>query len=349
MRKYVLWIAGIAIAVGEVAAQSPFTFYGKALKPGTKTHELVELSDGKNKATIPVTIFHGASEGPVLGITAGVHGYEYPPILAGQQLTHKIDPGQLSGTVILVQVANTGAFLGRTPFLNPADGKNLNRSFPGNAKGTITERIADFISREVISKCDYFLDMHAGDAPEDLMPYTAYYHSDDMPEISEKGRLMATNMGFDHIVVFNVTGKTARPSTYCSAEAFKAGIPAMDIECGGLGRSEEQQVGQVVKGVQSLLKQLKMLEGQPLVTPSIAVIKKRSYLSSDHKGIFYAAKTSGDYVVKGMHLGYITDFFGNRLQDIYADQSGVVLIILGTPPVNEGETVAVIGSIESNK
>lgn len=330
--------------------QKAFEFNAQKILPGSRVHILVPVSNSSHETFIPITIFHGKEEGPVLGITAGVHGYEYPPILAAQQLIQQIDPQTLSGTVILVQIANIGSFLGRSPYLNALDGKNLNRAFPGNSEGTITERIAAYISEEVIKKCDYFLDIHGGDAPEDLMPYAAYYQHDQFPEISEKGKSMARHMGFDHIVVFKTTKKPymqdGHPSTYCSAQAFKTGIPSVDIECGKLGQSDDELVQKIVHGVHGMLQSLNMIKGKSKVPTGIAMIEERSYLSSEHDGLFYPLKQSGNYVLKGMKLGYFTDFFGRPLQDIYADRDGLLLLIIGTPPIKADETVAVIGLVK---
>jgi predicted deacylase len=79
------------------------------------------------------TVFHGRRPGAVLVLTAGVHGFEYAPILAAQQLRDRIDPRTLAGTVILVRLAHVAAFEQRVPFVNPFDRKNLNRVFPGTA------------------------------------------------------------------------------------------------------------------------------------------------------------------------------------------------------------------------
>ncbi|WP_299549687.1 M14 family metallopeptidase [Seonamhaeicola sp.] len=332
-------------------AQSAFTFFGTDIKPGTKHHFKIPISDDKDSTFIPITVFRGEEEGPVLGITAGVHGYEYPPILAGQRLIKSIDPKTLKGTVILVQIANVASFSGRSPFINPLDDKNLNRTFPGNSEGTVTEKIANFISENVISKSDYFLDMHAGDASEDLTSYSAFYKNSTMPEASQKAKEMAEALLFDYIIVFKTDGKDYvkkdKPSLYCSAEAFKRGIPAVDIECGGLGKSEKEKVLQVENGVLNMMNKLDMT-----VTNS-EVIKKSTYQfvsnrvsqESNHDGIFYASKQSGDYVKQGMTLGVITDYFGNTLETLYAKANGVVLYIVGTPPINTGETLVTIGDI----
>ncbi len=105
-------------------------------------------------ARIPVTTVRGARPGPVLALIAGNHGYEYPPILALQQFRGQIAPAQLSGTIVMVQVANMPSFLGRTVYFSPVDGKNLNRVYPGKQDGTVSERIAWAITKEVIEKAD---------------------------------------------------------------------------------------------------------------------------------------------------------------------------------------------------
>ncbi|MEL7003018.1 MAG: M14 family metallopeptidase [Bacteroidota bacterium] len=331
-------------------AQATFEFEGQKILPGTKAHLKIPIKDKENETFLPITIFHGKENGPVVGITAGVHGYEYAPILAGQQLIGQIDPQKLKGTVVLVQVANIASFLGRSPYINPLDRKNLNRSFPGNADGSITERIADFISQKIIPRSDYFLDVHSGDAPEDLMPYAAYYQHDDKVNISQKGREIASHLGFDHIVVFRTTGKEymqkGKPSLYCSAEAFKQGIPAADIECGRLGIIEQETVEKIVRAVKSMLSHLQMTSGDLVKTKGLLFIDKRTYMSSGHTGFFYSMKSSGDYVRKGMQIGYVTNFFNETVEEVYAETSGIILYMLGTPPVNKGETLVAIGEVD---
>lgn len=333
-----------------LCAQSHFEFHGDQVQPGTKQHWLISLEDEKDTAVVPVTVFHGIKPGPVLGITAGVHGYEYSPILAGQKLIERLDPTLMSGTVILVQVANMGSFLGRSPFINPLDGKNLNRSFPGDEGGAITERVADFISTKVISRSTHFIDMHSGDAPEDLIAYVGYYQNDNKPRVSEIGRSMAMAAGFEFIVEFRTTGKdylkAGQPSLYCSAEAFKRDIPAMDFECGRLGLVEPELVEKIVSGVEDIMIELKLMAGKIQEPSGQTFFPVRSYVSSEHDGIFYPLKKAGDYVSKGTHLGYVTDFFGNHLQEVYAPENGVILLIIGTPPINKGESLVGVGVID---
>ncbi|WP_160114551.1 succinylglutamate desuccinylase/aspartoacylase family protein [Aquimarina sp. AU474] len=328
-------------------AQQPFVFLNTSIKPGTKNHFEIPVISEKDSTFIPVTVFHGSKSGPVLGITAGIHGYEYPPILAAQQLNQKIDPKQLSGTIILVQIANVPAFLGRSPFLNPLDGKNLNRSFPGKPNGSITERLAHSITSKIIARSDFFVDMHAGDAPEDLRPYNAWYHSDAFPEVSQKGRDMALAMGYDYSIIFNIPKERfKKPSLYCSQEAFHRKIPSVDIECGRMGIPDKTETDRIVNGMLSLLVHLQMMDSKKQSTSiKPIIIAKRFTIKSKSTGLFYTEKKAGDLVKKGELVGYITNFFGKKLEDIKAEQNGMILYMIGTPPINKGETIMNIGRI----
>ena len=327
------------------AKVKPFIFAGHTIKAGTKQSVSLPVGNGENSTTIPVTVFHGAKKGPVLGITAGVHGLEYAPIMAAQRLPMHLDPAQMSGTVILVHIANVPAFLHRSLRVNPVDGKNLNRVFPGKPDGTLTEQIAHKISNEVIARSDYFIDVHDGDANGDLRPYSGYYNYFDMPEVSEKARQMALALGFDYIVQFGNEQSLTEEAIYCSREATKRNIPAVDIECGGMGRVEEKHVLQIQEALLSLMRHLQILEGKPNTVQNPVMIGQRTTVSSQHEGFFYSELSSGDYVKKGMKLGYITDLFGNHLTDVTCPTDGVILYKTFNPPIKKGDGLFNIGHI----
>lgn len=330
----IVWI-GVSIQ-----AQESFDFYNKKVEPGKRAHIQVLITKGKDSIHIPVTIFHGIASGPVLGITAGVHGYEYPPIIAGQKLIHKIDPKTLRGTIILVQVANVASFMKRSPYVNPIDNKNLNRSFPGKKDGSITEQIAYFITSNIIDRSNFFVDMHSGDAPEDLLAYNAWYNSSALPEVSKKGKEMALAMGFDYTVVFNINKERLnQPSLYCSQEAFHRGIPSVDIECGRLGRSDPDDVDRITKAIMALLTHLKMVADREITNINNTIITERFSIKSDINGIFYSSKKAGDLIKAGESIGYITDYFGTKQQNVIAPKNGMILYMIGTPPINKGETI----------
>ncbi len=307
---------------------------------------LLPVITAQDSTVIPVTVYHGVRKGPVLGITAGVHGLEYAPIMAAQALSKELDPTKMSGTVILVQIANVPAFLNRSLRVNPLDNKNLNRVFPGKANGTSSEKIAWIISDQIISRCNYFLDMHDGDANGDLRPYSGYYNYFDKPEVSEKAKQMALALGFDYIVQFGNEQSLTEASMYCSREATRRNIPAVDIECGRMGMVEEKTVQQIQQAVKSLLRYLKMLDGQPNPVQHPVLIGKRTEVTSQHTGFFYSDLTSGDYVQKGMKLGYTTDFFGAKIAEVTCPVDGVILYKTFNPPIKKGDGLFNIGHIK---
>ena len=135
----VVALASTTAACGEDAsAQAPFTIAGVTAAPGAMASGIVQVAPrgGDSGAEIPFTIIRGRSAGPTLLLVAGTHGAEYVPIVALQRLRSALDPATLTGTVLLVHVANMPSYLGRTVYYSPADGKNLNRVFPGKADGT---------------------------------------------------------------------------------------------------------------------------------------------------------------------------------------------------------------------
>ena len=331
----------------QLWGQDSFHFFGTEVRAGTKVSVKIPIAAGSDSTFIPVTVFHGKVPGPVLGITAGVHGFEYPPILAAQKIAKTLNPENLKGTVILVQIANVPSFLGRSPFNNPMDGKNLNRIFPGSSEGSITERMAYNIVEHVIGKSDFFVDMHGGDAPEDLRPYNAWYQSEALPEASKKGREMALAMGYDYTVIFKIPAERLKsPSLYCSQEAFHRNIPSVDIECGRLGIAGEEETGRIVDSIFLLLSHLGMLPENNTAVKTPTLIAERVTVKSKRTGIFYSTRKAGDLVTKGDTIGHITDFFGQKLEDIIVPADGMIIYMIGTPPVNKGETLMNIGILE---
>jgi predicted deacylase len=166
----VAFIPAVLLAI----AQQPSVTIGTAVaRPGQAVSGFIDVPAGVDSGTrIPITIVRGAQPGPTLALIAGTHGSEVAPIVALQRVRATLDPAGLRGTVLIVHVANVPSFLGRTVYYSPVDGKNLNRVYPGRADGTVSERIAHAITREIIERADYLVDIHSGDGNESLRPYT---------------------------------------------------------------------------------------------------------------------------------------------------------------------------------
>jgi predicted deacylase len=295
---------------------------------------------------IPFTIVNGAEAGPVLALVAGVHAMEYAPIIALQRLRTAIDPAALRGTVILVHVANMPMFFGRTIYYSPGDGKNLNRVFPGKPDGTISERIADAITREVIARATHVIDLHGGDGNESLRPYSYWITTGD-PAVAQASRALALAFGLDRIVVDNARPTDPGASMYLSNTAITRGKPAVTTEVGCLGQVEEDAVALIERGVAGVMRHLGMRADGPPPVARPRWVSGDAVLRASQTGLFYAAVECEQHVVKGALIGHITDFHGHTVEDIYAPCDGEILYIVGTPPVTKGEPLAMVGATVS--
>lgn len=304
---------------------------------------ILEVPAGVDAATaIPVTTITGARPGPVLALVAGNHGYEYPPILALQRLKARLDPRQLAGAVIMVHVANLPSFLGRTVYFSPVDGKNLNRAYPGRADGTVCERIARIITTEVIEKADYLLDLHCGDGNESLRPYV-YQAVTGESRMDDAIARLALAFGIDHIILDRNRPTDPAHSIYCSTTAITRGKPAVTIESGYLGTTDEECVEQIVSGVCGVMREIGMTAGGPSPVARPVYLDPVEVLSSPATGILYPRVERGQEVEAGAGLAEITDFFGARLAEVRAPFAGIVLYVVATPPITQGQPVACIG------
>ncbi|MCJ7580018.1 MAG: M14 family metallopeptidase [Candidatus Aminicenantes bacterium] len=311
--------------------------------PGEIKSGYIIVPEGTDSPEIrlPITVVNGIMEGPVLALTAGIHGYEYPPILALQRLRSQLDPQNIKGAVIMVHVVNLPSFLKRTIYYNPFDWKNQNRVFPGKIDGTMTERIAFQVTNEVLSKSDAHLDLHCGDGNEDLMTYL-YYTETGKPELDKKTLALAKNFGFK-VLILVTAGPEGLPATTCANASLSIGNPALTVECGRLGRTDEVDVSAILNGCFNTLKHLNMVEGQPELLFDPIWVKRTTYIRSDFEGLFYPLTKGGAHVQEGELLGYLTDFFGNVLQKAIAPHDGIVMYVIATPPMSKGEPMVKIG------
>ena len=339
------------LATGDAVANDTLVLDDMSVPRGSKATGEIRVPDtGDGVSTsIPVTVFNGVDDGPVLALVAGIHGSEYSPILAMQQVVGQLDPATMSGAVIVVHNANLPAFRHRTIYTGPHDLKNLNRSFPGDRGGTVTERIAHALTEHVIKQSDYLVDIHSGDANERLGPsYSAYYAEAGSKDLRARSRRMTVAFGLDTIVMFPGDIAEAASRIYTSAQAVSLGIPAMDVESGELGVVSARFIEPITKGALSLMRDLDMIPGDATPTSSPLFIDERARVYSEFDGVWHLAAgiRAGQYVREGAELGRITDYHGRELAVIRAPASGLLLIVFGTPPVNEGDNIVVIGLVD---
>ncbi|MEM6770500.1 MAG: M14 family metallopeptidase, partial [Bacteroidota bacterium] len=244
----------------SLTAQDSLAYYLEAGAMASKHNFSVTLADDQGRESeIPVSVIKGKTAGRVFTVIAGVHGYEYPPIIAAQELIQDLDPAQLEGTVIILPLLNPGAFYGRSPFLNPQDQLNLNRIFPGDPSGTITERIADYVTQSVIAHSDVVLDIHGGDANEDLLPFVCYYNNEKRPQETLLAKQLSENSGFEYVVSYGYTLNDEDPAKYLFKQAVQDGKVGLSIECGKLGNVQPEAVTKIKVGVYRMLEQAGMM------------------------------------------------------------------------------------------
>jgi predicted deacylase len=349
MKSFPFGLVLIAAAVGSGTspAKEPFAIAGRSVAPGERADVDIEVPAGASdpKTYVPVTVFHGTADGPVLALTAGVHGYEYPPILAAQRLLGRIDAGQLRGTVLLVRLSHVEAFEQRVPYVNPFDRKNLNRVFPGDAKGTQSERIAWALTTEVIRRSDLHVELHGGDGAEWLEPFVGAYGGPLAEAQYETARRMALAFGFRNFVKYSMkTREQVDRGRSLNRQAVADGKPTVLVEIGENGSRDDRFVEPIVAGVENLLRVLDMTDGAPAGSRGdTRWLDDTTGVTATKTGIFTPVSTSARSVSKGELIGTIRDYAGRTIEEILAPVDGYLMYGLAGPPVKAGDSVATIG------
>jgi len=309
----------------------------------------VELGVGSpdQQTIMPITVLVGPEPGPTLLVLSGTHGSEYSPIVASQRLGVNIDPDDLSGKVLFVHIANMPAYLGRSIYVNPVDGKNLNRVFPGHPEGSLSERLAHLLTHDLYPLADAVLDVHSGDGNEDLYPFwTGYYGKAGNPAVIAKSKAMAMAFGFEHVVEFQWELTDIDAAIWAGSAAVARDIPSIDVEAGGKGIVDPVAVQGIESGIKRVMALLGISKEKHLPPPAPILIKERSWISAPVDGSWMALKPAGTRVLKGETLGYLTDWFGRRLFEAKSPSDGLLLLTLSAPPVRKGETLAVVAKLQ---
>ena len=321
-----------------------FTIAGETTSPGTRKDFRIEVPEGSDGATfIPVTVIHGTQPGKVLAMVAGVHGFEFASILAAERLAEKVDPATLSGTLVIVRVANINGFEGRSPNVNPVDRKNLNRVFPGNPQGTQTERIADLIASEVVARSDFLMDVHSGDGAEFLDAFIGVYGgplATDFPLALK----IAGGFGFPNIVRYAMeTQAQIDTGRSLNRQGVAMGKPTILVEIGQNGSREEAHVAAIVAGVENALSILGMSDTPVAAVPApLRLFEGTTALSANQPGIYHPADPRPRPLAKGELVGIIRDYTGKEVERLHSPVDGYALYGITGPPVEKGDGVVTI-------
>ena len=291
-----------------------------------RTLTIDTLPDGV-AVDIPYLDLVGAAPGPRLTIIAGVHGTEYTSIEAVRTFARDLDPATIAGRITAVPVVNVPAFWARSPFVMPADGKNLNRAFPGDPGGGYTEAYAHHVFANFIAGADYLLDLHAGDLPEALEPFTLYEES----PVESAARGLALAYGLGHVVRQSRAERTVGGST--SAAAADAGIPAITAESGQNGLVEPGAVERHLTGLANVVRHLGLVEGDPSPAPRPAEHQGWHWIRTPVGGWWQPAVPVGTPVAAGELVGTVSALTGELLHEVRAPAEGVPLFLTTSPAV----------------
>ncbi len=268
-----------------------------------------------------------------MSLIGGIHGCEYSSIAAVTRVMRELDEGELSGSLTAVPVVSMQSFRERSPFVVPADGKNLNRTFPGDAGGSYTDRLAHDIFTQLIEPADALLDLHGGDLVEALEPFALY--------ADEPSRAIALAFGLPYVVAStdSLAGMTA-------TAAANAGVPAVIAEAGGIGQLEEEAVRLLAGGTRSALRHLGALPGEPGVggAPNPRDVGDFVWLRCQQAGFWAAAVKTGDEVETGALLGEVRDLYGDVIEAVRAPAPGVLLFLTTSAAVADDGLLLGLGT-----
>ena len=288
----------------------------------------------------PYTVVRGASDGPLLALISGVHPAEYPAIEANIRYIRDLDPARLAGTIVSLPIVDVPAFLPRTPFVCPIDGKNPNRCFPGSPDGTFTDVMVDAIFRAVIAPADALIDLHGGDMVEALVPFSIYSVSDN-DDVNARSAALGRAFGLPYLVASQPRPGGLGGTSIQAAAA--AGVPGIIAEAGSSGLLTEPETRQLIDGIEHALRHLGMRDGAPRETPGLIEIERFTWLNSPAEGMWYPSVAVGETVQDGQSIGRIGDLFGDTLAEILAPHDGDVLFVTSSPAMRQDGILLAIG------
>ena len=286
-------------------------------------------------------VFGGSTAGPRLLILAGIHGDECEPMNAVVKLRDELATVDIAGQVTLVPVANPSAYqhVARVG----EDQLDLARTFPGNPGGTLTERLAAQLTKEIAS-VDFLMDLHTGGKQLDILPMTGFMLH-PQTEVLALQRQMAMAFGLPY-----VWGTSADVDGRSLSAARDAEIPAIYAEFGGGGRFRNEIVTQYVTGCKNVMTSLGMLAGEPCRASSKFYCDDPQSGSGHLQicqpapadGIFIAEVRLGDVVRAGQTIGRIVDLMSGEDQMVMADRDGIVLALYAQAQIVRGTVTCVI-------
>lgn len=315
----------------KVVKNQPITIGDVTINPGEK--KTIELQVGQlythSELTMPVQVWCGQQAGPVLFISAAIHGDELNGVEIIRRLLKVKSLRRLKGTLITVPIVNLHGFINHSRYL--PDRRDLNRCFPGSKSGSIAGRLAYIFLNEIVAKATHGIDLHTG-----------AIHRTNLPQIradldNQVVKEIAESFGAPVMLNSNLRDGSLR------AAAVKKGIPILLYEAGEALRFDEVSIRAGVRGIINVMRHLEMIpqSRSKKERKSKPVIARSSFwIRAPQSGIFRSLVKDGARVEANKTLiGVVSDPFGEMEEDVYSPNSGIVIGQMCMPLVNEGEAL----------
>lgn len=320
-----------------MAVNKSFSIGDIVVKPGQRANTSLRIADlyTSTPLSMPVQVICGRRAGPVLFVSAAIHGDELNGVEIIRRLLRIKTLGSIRGTLVAVPIVNVHGFLNQSRYL--PDRRDLNRSFPGSARGSIAARLANMFFKQIVSKADYGIDLHTGAINRSNLPQTRG-NLDDARTLE-----LAKAFGAPVIINANIRDSSLRA---CVADL---GVPVLIYEAGEALRFDEVCIRAGLRGVINVMRSIGMLPAKrPVrrqVTPLLA--RSTSWVRAPASGIFNTDVKLGNKVTKGQRLAAINDPLGDTSEVMVAPFDGIVIGRSNLPLAHEGDALFNIAEFKS--
>lgn len=288
---------------------------------------------------LPLMVWRGKEDGPVLGITGAVHGDEVNGTGAIRRLIEE-PPFELKrGALILVPVVNIMGFERHSRYT--PDRRDLNRTFPGSKSGSLTGRLAHLIMDEVVKRCDFMVDLHTAAVRRTNFPNVR-------ADMENPGCKRLAN-AFGAEVIVNNSG----PDGSLRGEACKAGCPTIILEAGEVWKVEPSVQDLTLRGLTHIMAELDMIDMsddvRPDTSPHQMVVHGSSWVRAGNGGFLKFHVAPGETVQKDQPLATNTGLLGVENETIISPHHGIVLGMTTMPAVSPGDPIIHIALPDTGK
>jgi uncharacterized protein len=291
----------------------PLRLLGVEVEPGSKLRLEWKASQSFSGGEVisPVIVVHGVRSGPRLCLTAAVHGDELNGVEIVRRVSNRVDAKNLAGSLIAVPIVNLFGFSRGSRYL--PDRRDLNRYFPGSARGSVASRMAHSFFENIARHCDGIVDFHTGSFERSNLPQIRADLT--IPEVREFSR------GFGATTVLQSRGSEGMLRVAATA----AGIPAVTFEVGGPLRLQPEEIAFGVQAIETLMHKLGMLVDSPDWDEPQPIYYASRWVRAAGGGMLISDVAMGQRVGRGERLGVVIDPLANTERAIYAPFDGRVL------------------------